>query len=119
LCQLHPDEHASSRHMEVYVDLHRSGMVLLVVGAHFGVFTLAALRYGGEAARVVAIEPSAEARRVLEANVRLAGAADRVVILEAAAGDRDGEVAMLTTGPIAAHYMIGVDQERPELTRIP
>jgi len=117
--QLHRDEQELVREMDAFVTLCRSGMVLLDVGAHFGVFTLAALHYGGGTARVIAVEPSAEARRVLEANVRLAGAADRVVILEAAAGDRDGEVAMLTTGPIAAHYMIGVDTDRPDLTRIP
>ena len=36
----------------------RRGMVLFDVGAHFGVFSLAALHYGGPDAIAVAVDPS-------------------------------------------------------------
>lgn len=41
------------------------GMQLLDVGCHFGVFSLAALHYGGPTARAVAVDPSHTATTML------------------------------------------------------
>jgi FkbM family methyltransferase len=118
--QLHRTEGELCRELDSFVALCKADMVLLDIGAHYGLFTLAALRYGGPGARAITVEPSAEASRILRINVELSGAKERVVILQAAAGAQDGEVAMLTTGPNAAHYMIGVDAgtSRPDVSRI-
>ena len=91
-----------------------SGMKLLDVGSNFGLFTLAALKFGGEAARVVAVDPSAYANRVLSANLKLTGHADRVRIVEAAVGERVGELSMLTTGAAGGHYLIASNSARPD-----
>lgn len=117
--RLHCDDEELRREMDSFVALCHEDMVLMDIGAHYGVFTLAALRYGGPRARVIAVEPSPEASRILRINVGLATAGDRVQVLQAAAGAADGELAMLTTGPLAAHYVIGIDGDRPDATRIP
>jgi FkbM family methyltransferase len=106
--------------MDSFVALCNEDMVLLDIGAHYGLFTLAALRYGGPRARAIAVEPSAEASRILRINVELSGARERVVTLEVAAGAEDGDLTMLTTGPNGAHYMLGVDSGtiRPDVSRI-
>jgi hypothetical protein len=48
----------------------RPGMRLLDAGAHFGFFALAALRYGGKDARVLCVEASPGAVKVLKENLR-------------------------------------------------
>lgn len=91
-----------------------SGMKLLDVGSNFGLFTLAALRFGGAEARVVAVDPSAYANRVLSANLKLNGEAGRVRIVEAAVGARVGELPMLTAGAAGDHYLIASNSNRPD-----
>lgn len=97
----------------------RPGMVLFDVGASYGAFTLAAVRYGGPTARVVAVDPSATSNRILRANVRLAGAGAQVDLIEGAVGASDGELAMLTTGPAGEHYLVASAGARPDAVRIP
>jgi FkbM family methyltransferase len=92
----------------------RPGMILFDVGAHFGVFTLAALHYGGTDARVVAVEPSRVAVRVLRANLALQDAAHRVTVVEAAVGATDGRLSMLATGAGGGHYLVASEQPRPD-----
>jgi FkbM family methyltransferase len=91
-----------------------SGMKLLDVGSNFGLFTLAALKFGGEAARVVAVDPSAYANRVLSANLKLNGAAGRARIVEAAVGAQVGELRMLSAGAAGDHYLIASSSDRPD-----
>ncbi len=97
-----------------------SGMKLLDVGSNFGLFTLAALKFGGEAARVVAVDPSAYANRVLSANLKLNGEAGRARVVEAAVGAQIGELPMLTAGASGDHYLIAANADRPDakLTRM-
>lgn len=83
-----------------------SGMTLIDVGAHFGVFTLAALHYSGGSARVVAVDPSPRAGRVLTANVALASATTQVQIERLALASEVGVVSLLSTGAGAYHMMI-------------
>jgi FkbM family methyltransferase len=92
----------------------RPGMVLFDVGAHFGVFTLAALHYGGADARVVAVEPSSVPARVLRANLALQDASHRATVVQAAIGARDGSLSMLATGAGGGHYFVAAEQPRPD-----
>ena len=102
-----------------FVSHCRPGMVLLDVGAHYGFFSLAALHYGGPDARVVAVEASDKAARVLRINLALSGVLQRAVIVEAAAGGSDGRLAVLTTGPAAGDYVAVPAEPRPDVRYVP
>jgi len=85
------------------------GMVLFDVGAHYGVFTIAALHYGGPAARAVALDPSPAAVRVARAQARLNGGAQRVRVVQAAAGDGAGMVRLVAVGVQAEGFYVPAD----------
>src|SRR4051794_32708229 len=53
----HADEEQVAE-FDGFISTCRPGMVLFDIGAHFGLFSLAALHYGGIAARAVAVDPS-------------------------------------------------------------
>lgn len=74
------------------------GGALLDIGAWVGPIAL----WAAQRARVVAIEPDAEAYRQLVANVAANGYADRVRCIEAAAGLEDGEVTLWSVGEWAS-----------------
>lgn len=104
-----------------FVELCRPSMVLYDIGSHYGAFTLAALRYGGADARVVAVDPSPQTNRMLRYNCRLAGGSDRVEIVAAAIGARGGMLRMTSTGPYAQWFLIAAqdssgDYETPLYT---
>jgi FkbM family methyltransferase len=82
------------------------GMRLFDAGAHFGLFTLAALHYGGNAARAVAVDPSPAATRMLRIHADLNGITNRVTIVEAALGSRVGRTLLVPVGVIAAGYYV-------------
>lgn len=90
------------------------GMTLIDVGAHYGVFTLAALHYGGPDAHVIAIDPSPHAQRYLAVNLALNGAAPRVRCLAQALSDTPKPIAMLTTGAGQAHMMLRPEEGRSD-----
>jgi FkbM family methyltransferase len=96
-------------------------MGLIDVGAHFGLFSLAALHYGGPSARAVAIDPSPIATRVVHTQMRLNGVGDRLSVLTAAAGEASGHKAMLAAGVLGAFYYTSPDGDRPsqDLTDTP
>jgi FkbM family methyltransferase len=125
----HPESHATfaslkeippvRAELEGFIQRCAPGMVFVDVGAHFGIFTLAALRFGGPSALVYAIEPARVPLRVLRENVRLSQAASQVKILEVALGSRDGELAMLTAGAHGSHFLVAADGPRNDATRVP
>lgn len=82
-------------------------------------FALAAVQYGGVATRVLAVEPSQAAERLIKSNVRLAGAEAQVEVLVAAAGDRDGVLGMLTTGPGGEDFVVAADAPRRDSVPTP
>jgi len=61
------------------------------VGANVGYFALSMARVVGSTGSVVAVEPSLRALQCLHAGVRENGYADRITVIEAAAGIRDGD----------------------------
>src|SRR6185295_15684246 len=74
------------------------GMVLFDIGAHFGLFSLAALHYGGPRAVAVAIDPSPTAARVLKIQARLNKVAERLHVFKSSVGDHTGTQSMVAVG---------------------
>ena len=105
---------AQNAEMEDFIAHCRPGMRLLDVGAHWGVFTLAALHYGGPDVRALCVEPSPNAARVLRRNLSLNGVEDQVRVAEVAAGCTAGELQMLTTGAGGADYLVVPAESRPD-----
>lgn len=105
--------------LEDFIGQCRPGMKLLDVGAHWGVFALAALHYGSSEAFVVCVEPSSDAAKVLRHNLLLNGVLDRVKVVEKAAGIAPGHVHMLTTGAGGADYFVVPPEPRPDSVSVP
>lgn len=100
--------------MKIFAQKATPGMNFMDVGAHWGAISLAALHFGGPSARVVAIEASTEAARILSINARLNGLDDRITLVNAACGDRSGTIRMLTTGAGGADYFVVPAEDRPD-----
>jgi FkbM family methyltransferase len=105
--------------LDAFVSSCREGMVLLDIGAHYGLFTLAALHFSRGAARVIAADPSASAIAVFDTNMRLAGAGPRVDRYRVAVAEADGEVPLLTGGARAYHMMTRSEAPRPDAVVVP
>lgn len=73
------------RELRLVRDLLSGGGDFVDVGAHVGMYTVAAAVALGERGRVLALEPNPAARRQLEENLRLNGCANVVVVPRAAA----------------------------------
>jgi FkbM family methyltransferase len=105
---------------DAFINACRPGMVLFDVGAHFGLFSLAALHYGGPDARAVAVDPSPTAARMLEIQGRFNGAGARLRVVRAAAGERAGWEPMVAAGVRGAGYFLPPqDHSGGELTPTP
>lgn len=94
------------------------GMTLIDVGAHYGVFTLAALHFGGPDAHVIAVDPSPAAQALLKTNLDLNGLASRVTRLEAALGASSEPLRVLTAGGARQHQMVRAPEGRADATEI-
>ena len=77
-------------------DMLQAGDTAVDVGAHVGTFTLSAARRVGPTGRVVAFEPNAKTRELLERNVRQNGFDDRVTVMPYALLDRDDRLPLGT-----------------------
>lgn len=76
-------------------------MFLFDIGAHFGVFSLAAAHFGG---RAVAVDPSPTATRMIAVETRLNRCKGAIQILQAAVSDSNGVVGMLSSGVFSDGY---------------
>lgn len=94
-------------------------MQLLDIGSHWGVFTLAALHFGGSRAQAICIEASADAAKVLQDNLALNSVTGRVRVVNAACGAEVGELQMLTTGAGGADYFVVPAEKRPDTITVP
>lgn len=83
-----PEQRALQRHL-------RPGGVFYDVGANIGFYACIGARLAGPGGRVVAFEPFAESLDKLRANLGRNGVADRVTIVEAAAGAVAGRQRMM------------------------
>ena len=105
--------------MAGFIALATPGMRLLDIGAHWGVFTLAGMHFGGKEARSICIEASSAAAKVLAENLVLNGFDKQVCIVNAACGAENGELRMLTTGAGGADYFVVPAGERPDTISVP
>ena len=80
------------------------GMVLFDLGAHFGLFSLAALHYGGANAQAVAIDASPVAERLIRIQAALNGVAERVTVIRACVCEHSGVRDMVAVGVLADGY---------------
>ncbi len=87
------------------------GMVLFDIGAHFGLFSLAALHYGGPQAAAVAVDPSPTAARIVKIQARLNKVSERLHVLKASVGDHTGVQSMVAVGILASGYYVSPDQD--------
>ena len=78
----------------VLAALLRPGCAVLDVGANVGTMTLFAARAAGPAGRVFAVEPTPRIAALLRRSMAVNDVADRVAVLECAAGDREGEAVL-------------------------
>jgi len=97
----------------------QAGMTLFDIGAHFGLFSLAALHYGGPTSTAVAVDPSPTACRMMRIQARFNGVSHRLEIVQACVGSRIGWNQMVDSGIQGGRYFVqpSRDHAGKELTR--
>jgi FkbM family methyltransferase len=113
-----PDQAAE---FDGFITACRPGMVLFDLGAHFGLFSLAALHYGGPSARAVAVDASPTAAEMVRTQARLNGVEDRLDVVRACVCDQVGSRPMVAAGVLADGYFTAPqsDHTARELTATP
>lgn len=91
---------------EDFIDCARPGMVLFDIGAHFGLFSLAALHYGGPKSVAVAVDPSPTAVRIVKIQAQLNNVSERLHVLKASVGEHAGAQRMVAVGVLASGYYV-------------
>jgi FkbM family methyltransferase len=104
------EDPAQVAELDTFIAHCRPGMVLFDIGAHFGLFSLAALHYGGPDARAVAVDPSPVAARMTAIQARLNGVADRLQVIQACACDSLGTRPMVAVGVLAGGHFVAPSQ---------
>ena len=98
---------AQKKELDGFIDSLVPGCIVFDIGAHFGVFSLAALRFGGKDARVIAVDPSPTSVRMLAIQSQLNDlASDRLQIIQASVGEHAGEQNMVSVGVIGGGYFV-------------
>jgi len=87
-----------ARVYQAFIQRIEKGMRVFDIGAHIGLFTLAAAKRVGNEGRVYAFEPSTEAAEILNHHIRLNGWQDRVEVVRAVVCDVDGVVPFYVEG---------------------
>jgi len=90
-------------------------MFLFDIGAHFGVFSLAAAHFGGKA---IAIDPSPIATRMIARQAALNRLTKSIRIIQAAVSDENGVVDLLGSGVFSdGYFKMSRGRAKSELTR--
>jgi FkbM family methyltransferase len=98
---------AQKKELDGFINSLVPGSILFDIGAHFGVFSLAVLRFGGKDARVIAVDPSPTSVRLLAIQSQLNDvASDRLQIIQASVGEHAGEQNMVSVGVIGGGYFV-------------
>ena len=94
------------------------GTVLFDIGAHFGLFSLAAIHYGGAHAVAVAVDPSPMAIEFIKTQAKLNQVSEQLHTVQAAVSDKVGWQSMVAAGVRASGYYVqpASDHSRRELT---
>lgn len=112
------DEPSLTHELDRFVSTCHAGLQLVDVGSHYGVFTLAALHYGGPHAHVVAVDPSPQTHVFLAINLELNQVEPQVTRVQAALSAAPGSFAMLTHGAQQAFQMIGASAGRSDAHQV-
>jgi len=93
------------------------GMLLFDIGAHYGIFSLAAVNAGGKS---VAVEPSPVAAQMISIQAAINNCAESIQIVRAAASSEVGPMGLLSSGVFSDGYF-RVARNRPasELIQTP
>jgi FkbM family methyltransferase len=102
----HDDDPEQVAEFESFISRCCSGMVLFDIGAHFGLFSLAALHYGGASAKAIAVDPSPTAARICGIQAKLNSLTDRLTVVQASVGDQCGSQSMVSAGVLASGYYV-------------
>jgi FkbM family methyltransferase len=90
-------------------------IVLFDIGAHFGMFSLAAAHFGGKA---VAVDPSSIAKRMIATQAALNGSTKSIQIIQAAVSDTNGVMGLLSSGVFSDGYLkVAKGRSKRELTQ--
>jgi FkbM family methyltransferase len=116
--QVFREDPEQAAELREFAALCTATMRFLDVGAHYGLFTLAALHFGSPDARALCVDPSPRVIRILETNLALNSAGARVCIVHCALGGEDGELPMLTTGPMSGDYFVVPTEQRTDTIRV-
>jgi FkbM family methyltransferase len=101
-----------------FVHNSSQGMVLFDIGAHFGLFSLAALHYGGNRATAIAVDPSPVAARFLKVQAELNDVTHRLRIVQASVGEQTGRQSMVPVGVLANGFYVAPTFEHPESEQV-
>jgi FkbM family methyltransferase len=93
-----PEENAEFRS---FISCCSKAMFLFDIGAHYGLFSLAAARFGGNA---LAVEPSGMAICMIARQIALNLSGDRIRTLRAAVSETSGTLRMLSSGVFSEGY---------------
>jgi FkbM family methyltransferase len=103
-----------------FIQLCSPGMRLFDLGCHFGLFSLAAVRFGGRDAGAIAVDPSPAAIRMVRFQCGINGLDDRVKTLRACVTDRRGTMHCVDAGVQSAGYFVSPEagHEDADLTEV-
>lgn len=112
-----PDQVAE---FDAFISSCMPGMTLFDIGAHFGLFSFAALHYGSPTSRAIAIDPSTTATRMIKIQAELNSLSDRISIVKASVGADMGWKDMVTVGVHSGGYLVEATESHTigERTRI-
>jgi FkbM family methyltransferase len=95
----------------------RPDMLLFDIGAHFGMFSLAAAHFGG---RAIAVDPSKAAVRMIGIQTNLNQCAERIQAVLAAVSEANGIMGLLSSGVYSNGYLrVAKGRSTRELTSVP
>jgi FkbM family methyltransferase len=110
------DDPEQSAEFRRFISYCSNKMLLYDIGAHFGIFSLAAAQFGG---RAIAVDASPAAERMMTIQASLNKCSDRVQIVRAAVSDTNSSVDMLNSGVFSDGYFKATRQRpKKELTQV-
>ena len=109
--RVHLEDPEQVPELDAFIAACTPGMVFLDLGAHFGLFSLAALHFGGPGARAMAVDPSPTAERMLHCQARLNGVERRLEVVRAAVSASDGQTELVSAGVGSAGYFVPPERQ--------
>jgi len=104
-----------AQEFENFVSYCRRDMVLFDIGAHFGVFSLAAAHLGG---RAIAVDPSRTGTQMIETLATLNRLKGKIQVVQVAVTDTSKTMGMLSSGVFSDGYLkVARNRPKAELTQ--